>query len=177
MHQWLHTELRNPYYEAFRLHLPESEFAIVISWVVIGSELALAALFIVRRWSNIAVGVAIVMHVAFFVLVGRRIFGHFTEDVLLAMLAFLNWPAGVTAVALKPSLQRLAGRLKSVFNWDSQFTFTAVPSTPRNWMELRVGDQPLANRAAAWYVLKHNTVLYLFAFGVFNGVAYLISHY
>ena len=177
MHHWLHVELANPYYEAVWRILPEPDLAIIISWCVMGSELALAILFLRRRWNAVAVSVAIVMHAGFFILVGRTIFGHFTEDVLLAMMAFLAWPSGVMAVRLKPSLQRSAQALRSWFDWERQLIFGTTLRDSGNWMELSAGDRTISNGAATWHVLKYSPAFYFGVFGVFNGVAYLLAHY
>jgi hypothetical protein len=176
MHHWLHHELENPYCEALRPHLPELGFAVIISWLVMLSELLLAALFLVRRWNDAAVVAAIAMHVAFFIVVGRSIFGHFAEDVLLAMLIFLSWPAGVMTVAFRPSVQRLTEKVRACGNWDRQFAFGAPLLNPENWIELRMEDRSLENAAAGWCFLKYNSAFYFTAFVVFNGTAYLISH-
>lgn len=177
MHHWLHHDLANPYYEAFRPHLPEPGFAIAISWTVIGSELILAVLFAVRRWANVAVTLAIAMHVTFYVLVGRKIFGHFTEDALLAMLVFLNWPKNVVSVGLGPSVARLTERVRAWFNWDRQFAFDAVPSDAGNWLELREGDVRSRNWTAAWSALKYSPAFYVGVFAMYHVAVYLIEYY
>ena len=177
MHHWLHHELANPYYESLRSHLPEPGFAVVISWMVMGSELLLAVLFLVRRWNHVGVALAIAMHAVFFVVVGRKIFGHFAEDVLLAMLIFLSWPAGMMTVGFRPSVQRVVQKFSTWVNWDGQFAFGAPLRNADHWIELKVDGQDLENRAAGWCFLRYNTAFYFAAFASFNGVAYLIARY
>lgn len=177
MHNWLHHELANPYYEFLRPHLPEPGLAVVISWMVMLSELLLAVLFLVRRWNYLAVALAIAMHAVFFVVVGRRIFGHFAEDVLLAMLVFLSWPAGMMVVGFRPSVRRVVEKFGTWVNWDRQFAFGAPLRKSGNWIELKVEGRELENRAAGWCFLKYNTAFYFAAFVSFNGVAYLIARY
>jgi hypothetical protein len=134
MHHWLHHELANPYHAFLRPFLPEPGVAVVISWMVMVSELLLAVLFLVRRWNHIAVALAIGMHAVFFVVVGRKIFGHFAEDVLLAMLVFLTWPAGMMSVGFRPSMQRVAERFGAWVNWDRQFAFGVPLRGNDTWM-------------------------------------------
>lgn len=177
MHHWLHHELANPYYEFLRPHLPEPGFAVVLSWLVMVSELLLAALFLVRRWNHVGVALAMAMHAVFFLVVGRRIFGHFAEDVLLAMLVFLSWPAGMMTVGFRPSVQRVAEKFNGWVNWDRQFALGAPLLNSENWIELNVNGQVLENRAAGWGFLRYNTAFYFAAFFMFNGVAYLIARH
>ena len=77
---------------------------VLVSFVAAG--VVFVVLFFVPRWRSYGVGVVLLMHVGFLLVVGRRPFGHFTEDILIALIAFLSWPRMTTT----PTIPRSAGR-------------------------------------------------------------------
>ena len=176
MHHWLHTELQNPYYECLRPLLPEPWIAILISWMVITSEFLLMILFLVKRWNNVGVWLAVCMHLGFFVVVGRRIFGHFLEDMLLAMLVFLHWPKGTIQVRVRERLHELTARLLPCMSWDRQFRLgPPLLRGGKDWFEVSYGDRKVNNSIGLLQFLKYNTAFYVGVFCLFNGVAFLTS--
>ena len=92
MDYWMREHLHNSFYLTFSALLPDRWFAALSSWIVILSELVLGLLFMFRRWHAYGVWLALGMHLCFFLIVGRTPFGHFFEDVLLALMIFLAWP-------------------------------------------------------------------------------------
>ena len=176
MHYWLHGHLANPFYETFSPLLPELWFGMLLSWTVIVAEFSLVILFFVPRWRSRAVWLALAMHLGFLLVVGRRSFGHFTEDVLIGLLAFLSWPKTATALRLAPSFRAIRPFWKLV-SWDQQFELGERPLRQHTWLELDVGKRTLRNVSGLAYFLKYNTASYFALFCAFNGIAYLISRY
>ena len=176
MHYWLHDHLDNRFYATFSTMLPDLSFAVALSWTVIVAEGLLVVFFFVPRWRSYGVGVALLMHLGFLLVVGRRPFGHFTEDILIALIAFLSWPRTTTTLRLSPALQAVRPFWRLV-NWDRQFQLGERPRNRSAWLELDVGTRTLTNASGAAYVLKYNTASYVALFVAFNGVAYLISRY
>ncbi|MGI9239379.1 MAG: HTTM domain-containing protein, partial [Verrucomicrobiales bacterium] len=62
MHNWMHNDLSNRYYEFFSPWFPGNTLAAMASWGVIASELALTVLFLVRKWHHLAVFLTLAMH-------------------------------------------------------------------------------------------------------------------
>ena len=176
MHNWLHGHLRNPFYETISPLLPDLWFGILLSWMVILAECALMVLFFVPRWRTRGVWLALTMHLGFLLVVGRRPFGHFTEDILIALLVFLSWPKAAMVLRLKHSLQAIRPFWRFV-NWDQQFQLSDQAAREHTWLELDVEEQTRTNASALAYFLKYSTVMYVAIFVGFNGIAYLISYY
>ncbi len=172
---WLGTALENPFYGFFSQLLPEQWFAILLSWIVITGEFTLAVFFLVPRWRSTGVWLAIALHACFFVVVGRTIFGHFLEDILLALLVFLSWPASIMEVRMNPRLQTMFQPFQRLVNWDRQFSFSNAPPNSGAWFNLRIGHQCYPNGGGLFRFLKYNPVFYVFLFAAFNGIAYLAS--
>ena len=176
MHHWLHTELQNPHYEFLYPLLPDQWLAVFLSWMVIIGECSLTFLFLVKRWNNLGVCLAICMHVGFLLVVGRRIFGHFTEDILLAMMAFLHWPNTTVNVRLSHNLHRLFARLFACVNWDRQFRLGASLNRGRGeWFEISYGPHIVMNTSGLFQFLKYNAAFYVCLFFLYNGVAFVLS--
>ncbi len=176
MHHWLHGHLRNPFYETFSPLLPDFWFGMMLSWTVIVSECLLTVLFFVPRWRTRGVCLTLAMHLGFLLVVGRRPFGHFTEDVLIALLAFLSWPLASMALRLTPSLHAVQPIWKFV-NWDQQFRLSENSVNEQAWLKLDLGTRTLRNASALAFFLKYNPASYVSLFIGFNGIAYLISYY
>ena len=174
MHHWLHTHLRNPFYETFGRLLPDLWFGIMLSWMVIVAECLLMILFLVPRWRTRGVWLALLMHLGFLVVVGRTPFGHFAEDILIGLLAFLSWPRTAMRLRLAPSLEALRPFWRFA-NSDRQYGLSEKPINKNAWLELDVETRTLRNMSGAAYVLKYNTATYVALFIGFNGIAYLIS--
>ena len=176
MHHWLHGDLRNPFYETLSPLLPDLWSAVVLSWMVIVAECSLTFLFLVPRWRTLGVWLTLVMHLSFLLVVGRRPFGHFTEDVLIALLVFLSWPRASMALRLTPSLHAVK-RVFRFVNWDRQFKLSENTVHEKAWLELDVGTRTLRNTSGLACFLKYNPASYVALFIGFNGIAYLISRY
>lgn len=173
MHYWLHRSMRNPLYEMLFPLLPDLGVAKVISWSVIAVELVLAVLFFLPRFTNLAVGVALAMHLGFLAIVGRRVFGHFTEDVLIAMLVFLRWPEGARRIALGDRLHRV---LRPVLPWlDLDRQWVVNPAPPGRWLEVAGEAKPCHDWAALWPLLKYNSTFYVTLFLGFHAVALALA--
>lgn len=178
MHHWLHTELQNPYYEFPFPFLPDQWFAFALSWMVILSEFSLMVCFLVRRWNNTGVGIALLMHLGFFIVVGRKIFGHFLEDILLAMLIFLHWPTTAMNVRVGHSIHNTIQRLLPYVNWDQQFRLgNPIAPDDGKWFEISYDNRMINNSAGILQFLKYNAAFYVFLFVTFNGVAFVLSRY
>ena len=176
MHYWLHEHLANPFYETFSPLFPELGFGMLLSWIVIIAEGALIVLFFVPRWRTLGVWLALAMHVSFLLVVGRRPFGHFTEDILIAMVTFLAWPREAMVMRLSASLQTIRPIWRLV-HWDRQVELSDRPAREHAWLELDVGHKTLRNESGLGWFLKYNTASYVAVFIGFNGIAYLITRY
>ena len=148
----------------------------LLSWMVIVAEGALTVLFLVPRWRTLGVCLALAMHLGFLLVVGRRPFGHFTEDILIAFVAFLSWPRATMAMRLSPSLQALRPLWRFV-HWDRQVELSEERTKDDAWLELDVGQKTLKNGSGLAWFLKYNTASYVAVFIAFNGIAYLIARY
>jgi hypothetical protein len=173
MHHWLHGHLKNPFYETLSPLLPDLWFATLLSWTVITCELLLAVLLFHPPWRKLGVWLMLAMHISFFIIVGRRPFGHFTEDILIALLVFLNWPRETMVLTVRGSF---AQRLRPIFqwiNWDSQFALDHNPNRDSTWITLKTDDRVMNNTRALGYFVQHSAGTYVYLFLAFNGIAYL----
>jgi hypothetical protein len=175
MHHWLHGHLRNPFYESLSPLLPHLWFGSLLSCMVILSEFVLTILFFVPRWRTLGVWLAIAMHLGFLLVVGRRPFGYFTEDVIIGLLAFLSWPRTPMMLRMKPSLT-IKPFLKFM-NWDRQFHLHEEPKHVNHWLELEIEHRTLKNFSALACFFKYNCAFYVALFFAFNGIAFLIARY
>ncbi len=175
MHFWMHGHLKNPFYETLSPLLPELWFATLLSWTVIVCELVLAALFFHPPWRKLGVWLALAMHLSFLIIVGRRPFGHFTEDILIAMLVFLNWPREAMVLTVRSSIMKPLRLIFQWINWDSQFTLkhTFKPDSP--WLTLEIDHHARHNMRALGYFIQHSAGTYVYLFLAFNGIAYLFT--
>ena len=173
MHYWLHRSMRNPWYEMLVPLLPELGVAKVISWTVIAMELVLAVLFFMPRFTRVAVSLALAMHLGFLAIVGRRVFGHFTEDVLIAMLVFLRWPSGERRIGLGEHLHRILRPVMPLVDLDRQWVVNQTP--PGRWLEVASEGKSWHDWSALWPLLKYNSTFYLALFLGFHAVALLIA--
>jgi hypothetical protein len=175
MENWLGNARENYFYDFFSPMFPDLWFGALLSWLVMISEVALVICFLFRRWHNKGVHLALLMHLVFFLVVGRRPFGFFMEDILLAMLVFLTWPKATMIVQMRPSLERLTTPFKRFLNWDNQFIFEKALAGKTSWFELRMNNSLLTNCSGLFTFLKYNTAFYTFLFFAYNGIAYIVS--
>lgn len=178
MHHWMTDRLDHPIYGWLAPLFPGMSFAAVVSWLVIASEWLLALLFLVRRWHPLAVAISLAMHGSFFLIVGRTPFGHFLEDILLAMLAFLHWPRGVIEVSAARRLHRPLAWLTRLANWDGQFVAgDPLPDGGPAWWRVRHDGRTRTNAAGVLECLRYNAAFYVVLFVAFNGAAYAWSRF
>lgn len=177
MHGWLHGHLNNPFYEALSPLFPELGFALILSWTVIVCELLLAILFLVRRWHAWAIWLALAMHIGFLAVVGRHPFGHFTEDILIALLAFLSWPKGTIEMGINPRIRKYADLIVRWIDWDRQYRVTPLSSGEQQWLTLDFQGCQRKGSRALFTLFKYNVCFYIFLFFAFNGIAFLVSRY
>jgi hypothetical protein len=175
MDYWMQEHLSNPFYETFSVLLPGLWFAALLSWAVILGELVLTLLFLNPRWRAYGVWLALAMHLSFFLVVGRTPFGHFFEDIILALMAFLAWPAGTVNVRMGDRPYSATAPFQRLINLDRQFRFSSPARSGQHWFEISIGGEDYSNGAGLFRFLKYNSATYFALFGLFNGLAYVTS--
>lgn len=164
LHTWLHEHQANSLYQLGNALLPERWFASGVSWAVMGAEVVLFTLFLVRRWNGFAVWGVIVVHLGFLAVVGPGPFGYFTEDLLIGLLAFLAWPRGEQELRLGETAARWARSWLFLLDWDGQLRVGAPPGDG-HWLELRNGASRHVDRDALVRLVRYSPASWVALFG------------
>lgn len=124
MHHWLLDARENPLYAAAVRALPGLGVAVALSWFAMALELAMAIGFLIRRTQPLAVWAGILFHGGLFVMLRGEHFGHFLEDIMIAYLAFLNWPEGRLRLHAAPAIGGGLRKIQSIIDWDRRILVT-----------------------------------------------------
>jgi len=166
LHTWLHDHLANPLYQLGSALLPERWFAAGVSWAVMGSEVILFTLFLVRRWNRFAVWGVVVVHLGFFAVVGPGPFGYFTEDLLIGLLAFLAWPRGEQQLRLREAPARWARSWLFLLDWDRQLRVGGPPEDG-HWLEVRDGASRYVDLDGLARLIRYSPAFWVALFGAY----------
>lgn len=109
-------------------HLPTGAAFFVMSWLVMATELAIAAAFVARRWFGFGIWLAVAYHTALLFVAGRT-FGVFWFALLSSFLALAFWPPAEGAALIPDGgrTQALLGRLLRWVDVDGGFTWRTLP--------------------------------------------------
>ena len=69
----------------------------------------------------------------------------------------------------------LSAPFRRLLNWDRQFLFSAAVLEDDHWFEITIAGQQYSNSAGFFRFFKFSSATYVALFGLFNGLAYLIS--
>lgn len=113
---WLTAELPAAGFRLTAKVVPPLLLAKLLSWFTMVAETALAVCFCRRQWVRPAVWMVLLLHGGMFVfLMGYR-FGHFIEDILVGLIAFLSWPEQPLEIRTKGPADSLFPRLLRLLN-------------------------------------------------------------
>lgn len=144
---WLTQELPAGAFRQLSRVVAAPMLAQAMSWFTIITEVALALCFLRRKWIRPAVWLVLLLHGAMFVfLVGYR-FGHFVEDILVGLLAFLAWPTLPLELRVQVPFARQLRRLFRFLHPDDTIRMEGT-STPGHWLELHGLPETQTDEAA-----------------------------
>ncbi len=144
---WLTQELPAGAFRQLSRVVAAPMLAQAMSWFTIVTEVALALCFLRRKWIRPAVWLVLLLHGAMFVfLVGYR-FGHFVEDILVGLLAFLAWPTVPLELRLCVPFAQQLRRLIRLLHRDDTIRMGGT-STSGHWLELRGLPETKTDEAA-----------------------------
>ena len=160
---WLTAELPAAGFRHASKLVPPLLLAKLLSWFTMVAEVALAVCFCRRQRVRPAVWIVLLLHGGMFVfLVGNR-FGHFIEDILVGLIAFLSWPQQPLEVRTKGPDESLFSRLLRFLN-PAASVHPAVPHKSADWLETTIGEARLTNGAALRTVLLFSPGFYFVLF-------------
>jgi vitamin K-dependent gamma-carboxylase-like protein len=150
-------------YRTMASQLPATVLSVVLSWVVIATELFLSVAFAVRRLVPVGILIVVVYHSSLLFVVGGT-FGMFWFSLLAACLALTRWPARRPSVdyGVDGSVGRLTGLLRKLdlgraFAWDGH---------EGSGLRLVVEEQAFSGRDALARVLFYHPTLYFIYFAL-----------
>lgn len=183
MHTWLLDRRANPFYTTLAPMLPQYTLAMFLSWFAIGSEAAAAILFAIGRTRVFAVWLTLLFHWTLFVLLRGAVFGHFLEDILIALILFLAWPRGEIVATMRASIEPRLGLLIRSLDWDRRIRFERESETSTDsWLLIEVSglpdqasqSEPRRNGEALQYLIRYSTGLYAGIFVLYHLMKALI---
>ena len=145
---WLNAIIHNPHYNTIEALFPPMALSLLMCWLTIATELALAVGFAVKKWNHLAIWTGIYFHCGSLVLTWSD-FGVFIIAMLSSYLAFVEWPAalkfyrrGKTAVLEMPGRTYtgfLAFKKRILYDPLTYFVLVAIMGTLNgNWIGLKV---------------------------------------
>jgi hypothetical protein len=162
---WLTQELPAAGFRLLAAWIPARVLAIALSWPTIILELALAIAFMRRRSLSWAVWCVLALHGAMFVfLVGYR-FGHFIDDILIGLLAFLAWPHAGLEVRADIGVRRWLAPFLGIFGDPGCFRWAGKPPAG-TWLEIAGSEKYERNGKALRALIRYCPRIYLGLFAL-----------
>jgi hypothetical protein len=185
MHTWLLDRRANPFYATLAPMLPPHTLAMFLSWFAIVSEAAAAILFAIGRTRVFAVWLTLLFHWTLFVLLRGATFGHFLEDILIALILFLAWPRGEIVATMRAGIEPRLGLLIRSLDWDGRIRVERQPEASTDldsWLLIEVSGLPdqagqseqRRNGEALQYLIRYSTGLYACVFVLYHLMKALI---
>ncbi len=143
--------------------IPRMWVANLLGWGSMFVELIIGLFFLFAKTRSAAVWIAVLFHFGMFVFLLGETFGHFFEDMLLAVLVVLAWPEKPAALyprLLPFGISKLGVRL---LDWDR--TFAVVDASPP---PAATDDCVVLDRVGWSYVLRHTTGFYMLLFAAYQ---------
>lgn len=182
MFNWLVNARENTIFIFLSEAFPEMWLAKLFSWSSILIEFSIAFLILNKNTRNIAVWILIIFHSLLYTLTAFR-FGHFYEDLLITLLAFVNFPKEKIKINFDKGI---LNSLMYMFNFPDLkklFFWTNEPIKGQYWLKLVIGKNIKYNLNALRYLLLHTLNFYVFLFFLdlairvlFNGILMDIIH-
>jgi len=162
---WLTQELPAAGFRHLSALIPASSLALFLSWFTMIAEVVLAVCFWRKQSVRTAVWMVIALHGGMFVfLMGYR-FGHFIEDILVGLIAFLEWPRQPLELRATGALRTLLARVLKISHPDAIVRLGDGP-VAGNWLELHGLQTTKCNESALRTTLLLGSSLYLLLFTV-----------
>lgn len=174
MHTWLLHRRVNPFYTTVSPLLPQYALALFLSWFAIISEAMLSIFFAIPRTHVLAVWFSLLFHWTLFFFLRGATFGHFLEDILIALILFLAWPRGEIVATIGNGGTRVTRRLVRLIrslDWDKRVRVEREQVSAAgtdSWLRIEVsgqsGQSERRNGEALQYLIRYSTGWYVCIF-------------
>ncbi|MBN4070483.1 HTTM domain-containing protein [Olleya sp. AH-315-F22] len=165
---WLSNARQNPPYLFISEMLPEKWLALFLSWVAMLNELSISIILLLKKYRSYTIWIILFFHTVLFTFTSSR-FGHFYEDILIILLAFLLWPKGQISIEYKKSISSLT-KLYNLLDWDKKFRWALSNNNNKYWLQLKTSTGELYTNYNAVRKLLTSTpsfFILLFCFDAF----------
>ena len=177
MHNWLLNARENAFYTYVHTLFPERLVAKLLSWSSMGIEFSIGILLFFKRSRNLAVWAIVIFHTTLFTITGFR-FGHFFEDILIYLLAFLAWPSQEIEINVRSKNAPLMKKFLTYFDWNKQFKFRhELSNTSTSWLHITYGNQNHNNLDALSKLILYSPATYFLVLFFDSGVKFLFGIY
>ena len=154
MHNWLSNALENPLYINVSKMMPDLLLAKLISYTAMLSELLIGIFLIIPKLRFSAIAIILVFHTMLFTFTGES-FGFFMEDILIILIAFLNWSKEQIIFKYKlKSMEKLIA-IMGFLGWDNRVWYKKDASINNN-LELIKDDKSITGYSAIIQVLLNS---------------------
>ncbi len=174
MHNWLSTAENNPIYIYISELLPPFVFAQILSWSTIIVEFIIGVLLLIKRSRLLGVWLIIVFHFAMFTMVHDK-FGHFLQDLLIVLLAFLSWPQNKIQVKFNYTKLKELITIIKFLDWDGIYNWEKSESNQNNWLEVNNNNKTLTNANGLKSLLIYSSGFYFILLGIDYFESYVLT--
>jgi len=182
MFNWLVNARENNVFTVLSELFPDMWLAKLFSWSSILIEFSIAILILNRKTRNTAIWALIIFHSLLYTLTAFR-FGHFYEDLLITLLAFVNFPKEKIKVEFHKGILNLTMYSLNFFNLKELFIWKKRSFKDAYWLKVVINGSEKFNLNALRYLLLHTLNFYVFLFFLdllirilFNGMLMDIVH-
>lgn len=161
MQNWMANSMENEMYITLASFLPTLLLAKILSFSTILIEFLISILILFRKKHTIIVFIILIFHTSLYTITTLR-FGHFYENMLIALLVFLKWPKTNILVYINKNV-----RFYSVLKFlESMNYFEIVHKSSDSWLQIKYDSKMKQNFTALNDLLLYNPLFYMFLFAL-----------
>lgn len=174
MQNWLANGRENQLFISLSKNFPDLIFAQFLSIGSMLVEFAIAIMLLFKKTHKIAVWTIVLFHSLLYTMTAHR-FGHFYEDIVLALLLFVNWPKEKIRVYLDEKNWALLKRGLRFLNFNNTILWSENREADQNWLEVHIAKKISYNWQGVRVLLLSSSNFFVLLFFMDLLVRYLFD--